>query len=608
MGTEIEEIKSKLNIVDVLGEYIRLEKAGINFKAVCPFHNEKTPSFIVSEERQMWHCFGCQKGGDVFSFVMEMERIEFKEALKILAEKAGVEIKTFNYQKNRNKDKTLEILERTTVFWEKNLWNEPEGEKVLDYLKKRGLKNEIIKKFRLGYAPDGWRNTLDFLVRNGYKTEEIAHSGILVKKEREEKARNDLNYYDRFRNRIIFPIADFSGRVVGFSARVTPGQDESQAKYINTPETDFYHKSRILYGLNNAKNQIRKRDWVLLVEGNMDVIACHQAGIENTVAVSGTALTQEQVDLIKRYTNNLKMFFDMDKAGESATQKSSKLCFKQEMNVKIVTLPSGKDAADLAKESPVELKKAIAQSLEAMEYFFQKSFLKFDKNEAIGKKKIAQYFLEFISYLENDVEKNHWLKKMSEALNVSEVALTDTFKKVSLEEKINEKKDIVQNNRPDTIFSKQENLLNDLIGIMLAFPLAWEKGLEKVEQNDFSFLESDPLFLIMKEKGKSCCFSFDSFIKFLKEKKQIRERAERVFFEKKFQLDLNNNWAELDSFDSLAELENILKELRKENLKRKLTQLTYDLKLAEKRGEKEVSLILRKETGKISEELAKIIG
>ena len=169
MGTEIEEIKSRLNIIDVLGEYIRLEKAGINFKAVCPFHNEKTPSFMVSEERQMWHCFGCQKGGDVFSFVMEMEGVEFKEALRILAEKAGIEIKTYNYQKNKERNRTLEILEEATIFWEKRLWENTEGKIALNYLKNRGLRNETIKKFRLGYAPNGWKNILDFLIENGYK-------------------------------------------------------------------------------------------------------------------------------------------------------------------------------------------------------------------------------------------------------------------------------------------------------------------------------------------------------------------------------------------------------------------------------------------------------
>ena len=608
MGTEIEEIKSRLNIVDVLGEYIRLEKAGINFKSVCPFHNEKTPSFMVSEERQMWHCFGCQKGGDIFSFVMEIEGLEFKEALRILAEKAGVEIKNYDYQKNKEKNRTLDILEKITVFWEKKLWESAEGKTALNYLKNRGLREETIKKFRLGYAPNGWKNTLDFLAKNGYKIKEIAQAGILVKKEEKENLKGNSGYYDRFRNRIIFPISDFSGKVVGFSARITPGQDESQAKYINTPETDFYHKSKILYGMDKAKNQIKKRDWVLLVEGNMDVIACYQAGIENTVAVSGTALTQEQVDLIKRYTNNLKMFFDMDKAGESATQKSFKICFKREMNVKIVTLPSGKDASDLAQESPTKLKKAITQSLEAVEYFFQKAFLKFDKNEAIGKKKIAQYFLEIISYLENEVEKSHWIRKMSEALNVSEMALTDMFKKVSLETKIDEKKEDIQNNKLDKIFSKQETLLNDLIGIMLNHPLLWKKGLEKEKQEDFSFLKADSLFSIMMKKGEACDFSFDNLIKILKEKQEIKERAEKIFFQKKFQLDLNNNLAEADNIDSLAELKNILKELKKENLKHKLTQLTYDLKLAEKRGDKETSLILRRESGKISGELAKIIG
>src|SRR3989339_173899 len=344
MNNDIEEIKSKLNIVDILGEYIRLDKAGANWRALCPFHNEKSPSFMVNEEKQFWHCFGCQKSGDIFAFVMEMEGLEFREALKTLAEKAGVKLQGYSPQKAKEKNRIGEILELATKFYEVQLWKGEGKEKILPYLRERGLKDETIREFRLGYAPRGWRNAIQFLTGRGYKIEEIAKAGLLVEKKdayrdsnlrihsnsrihesHEEDIRRfedsrtfaDSNrFYDRFRDRVMFPIADYSGRVVGYSARVAPGADESQAQYVNTPETEVYHKSKILYGIDKARMEIKQRDWALLVEGNMDVIAASQAGIRNVIAVSGTALTEDQVNIIKRYTKNIKMFFDMDSAGQ----------------------------------------------------------------------------------------------------------------------------------------------------------------------------------------------------------------------------------------------------------------------------------------------------
>ena len=312
MNSDIEEIKSRLNIADIIGEYIRLDKAGANYRARCPFHNEKTPSFMVSAEKQIWHCFGCQKGGDIFGFVMEIEGLDFKETLKLLAEKAGVALKKTDFKAESKKTRTLEILELATKFYETQLWSGAGKIKILNYLKDRGLQKESIKEFRLGYAPAGWRNILTFLIGRGYSAQEIEKTGLLVKKD-------NGDFYDRFRDRIIFPIADPMGKVVGFSARVAPGGDESQAKYVNTPESEVYHKSKALYGIDKAKGEIKSKNFALLVEGNMDVVAAAQAGIKNTVAVSGTALTPDQINIVKRYTNNLKMFFDMDKAGEEAT-------------------------------------------------------------------------------------------------------------------------------------------------------------------------------------------------------------------------------------------------------------------------------------------------
>ena len=598
MGTDIEEIKSRLNIVDVLGEYIRLDKAGANWRAVCPFHNEKTPSFMVNEEKQIWHCFGCQKGGDIFGFVMEMEGIEFRETLGILADKAGVKLQSYNPQKTEEKNRTLEILEWATKFYEVQLWKGEGQKKIIEYLYSRGLNEEVAKEFRLGYAPAGWKNVLTFLIKRGYKTEEIARTGLLVKKE------NSNDYYDRFRDRIIFPIADYSGKILGYSARVSPGGDESQAKYVNTPETEVYHKSRVLYGLDKAKSEIKKFNEVLLVEGNMDVIASHQAGIKNTVAVSGTALTAEQIEIMKRYTRNIKMFFDMDSAGEQATKKSVKLCLSKGMSAKIVSLTQGKDAADMAKESPDKLRENVAEAKPVMEYFFQRLFNKFNKNNVEDKKKITEELLEMILILENEVEKNHWIKKLGDDLGVSELALTDELKKISLKSKVqetNKKEDVL---KVEKLATKKEILIQEMIGLMLISPIAWKKVLEISGQEKFDL--KDSLFDLMLDRGLKVNFDFMSFMNEIVDQRSISERAENIFSQKKYRLDLNNNIEEVAVEDPLGELDNFIRKIKIEEKKEKLKQISSDLRIAEKRGDGQVETFLCQESDKITKELQEL--
>ncbi len=604
MNSEVEEIKSRLNIVDVLSEYIHLEKAGANWRAICPFHHEKTPSFMVNEEKQIWHCFGCGKGGDIFSFVMEMEGLEFREALKMLAEKAGVKIKNYNPQKFEKKNRILEILELATKFWEIQLWKGMGKDKILDYLHQRGLQDETIKKFRLGYAPPGWRNMLKFLVKRGYKLEEIAKTGLLVNKGNASLQDNQTSQaYDRFRNRIIFPIADYAGKVVGFSARIVPGEDESQAKYINTPETEVYHKSRILYGMDKAKSEIKQKNWLLLVEGNMDVIATSQAGIENVVAVSGTALTEEQIGIIKRYTRHLKMFFDMDKAGEIATKKSVKICLAKEMDIQIVILPFGKDAAEIAKDNPEKLKEAVKKSLNVMEYFFQRVFKKFDKKKVEDKEKIAEELLDIIADLENAVEKEYWLKKLSEKLEISQTALTDSLKKLNLKKRIKKNKNFDKTNLTHSVIpvSKLETLTKELIGLMLVFPEVWKKALKEFQKENI-FLENELLNSMLKN-GEENNFDFDRFILSLGHKQKLRTEAEKLFFQKKYQLDLNNNLEEIIIGDPIETFQNYLKKIQKEKLKNKLIKLTYDLKTAEERKDQTAISFLRREFNEISKQL-----
>ncbi len=432
MNTAVEDVKSRLNIVEVIGSYVKLEKAGMNWKARCPFHNEKSPSFMVSEERQSFHCFGCNKGGDVFTFLMEMESLDFKEALSLLAERAGVDLAPYRReyvatpngeQIAESKPRLTEILELATKFYEKQLWDGAGKTKILSYLRDRGLSDESIKLFRLGYAPEGWRHLSDFLVSRGYRPEEIEAAGLTIKKD------TGRDWYDRFRNRITFPVMDAMGRVIGFSARVVPGGDESQAKYVNTPETAVYRKSKALYGLAQAKHAIKKSGATVVVEGNMDVIATYQAGIENVVAVSGTALTTDQLDILKRYGNRIYFFFDMDGAGQTAARRSTELALGKEIVVSIVAITSGKDAADAARENPQVLREAVTHAVPALEYFLEQAMTKHDAQLPEGKRAIAEFYLPILAHAENAIERMHFLSRLAFRIGMDEKALAPTLEK-----------------------------------------------------------------------------------------------------------------------------------------------------------------------------------
>lgn len=591
MKTDLEEIKNRLNIVDIIGEYLRLEKAGGNWRGLCPFHNEKTPSFMVSEEKQIWHCFGCQKGGDVFSFVMEMEGLEFREALRILAEKAGVELVKENPAVTERKSRTIDILELATKFYAFQLWEGPGKDRILSYLHDRGLSDEKIKEFRLGYAPKGWRNIFDFLMKRGYRLDEIVDSGLAIRKDGSQGA------YDRFRGRIMFPIADYSGRVVGYSARVAPGEDESQAKYINSPETGVYHKSRILYGIDKAKGEIKRRDFVLLVEGNMDAIAASQAGFPNVVAVSGTALTSEQVDILKRYTRNFRMFFDMDSAGEAATRKSIRLCLSKDVAVKVVEIPSGKDAADIAKSDPKALRRAVEESKDAVECLFERSFRKHDGGTAQGKRLIADDLLEIIEGFDNPIERSHWTKKLSEGLEIDERALTEMLRKANLKSR-NPLPEPSIKDASELERDKMEILIGEAIGLMAVSKEAWEKGTASEDLRLAS--KRDHLLALMLSQGAEARFDTEDFKGRIGREDSLR--LEKLYFEKRFQQGLNGAIEETVIADPSRELDFVSKEIGRELRREKVEDIVRDLRLAEKRGDHAASMLLREELRKVISE------
>jgi len=503
----IEEIKARINIVDLVGSYVHLEKSGVHYKACCPFHQERTPSFMVNEEKNMWHCFGCSKGGDVFAFVMEIEGLEFREALKMLAEKAGVKLPEYNKREEKNtdnKERIYELLELSAKFFEKQLEGEGGQKKVGMYLKERGLSEKSIQTFRLGYAPDGWRHLFDFLVNRGFQADEIEQAGLILKKE------GGSGYYDRFRDRIMFPIFDILGRVIGYSARVTPGGDESQAKYINTPETLVYHKSKALYGLYQAKLAMKQSATTIIVEGNMDVIAMHQAGIENTVAVSGTALTDEQLAIMKRYGNEVKLFFDMDGAGQKASRRSAELALSKEMTVSIIALPFGKDASEIAKENPEKLREVAEHSLPALQYFLDTTLEKYDQNTADGKRKIVDEYTEILLFVTHPIERSFWIKKLSQAIQMEEKFIMSIVESALQKQEHRERYTPFpvskrEESVPTISFSKRSELLRDeLIGLMYSNSMVKDAVLNLLFDDETkSFLEKHPLYFFLVQSGTS---------------------------------------------------------------------------------------------------------
>ena len=624
MISSTEEIKSRINIVDLIGEYVRLTKAGANWKARCPFHNEKTPSFMVSEDKQIWHCFGCQKGGDIFGFVMEIEGMEFKEALKFLAEKSGVKLPEYRKEYHKEASKVPEILELATKFYEKQLWDGVGKNKILGYLYERGLKNETIKEFRLGYAPNGWRNLLTFLIDRGYKIEEIAGTGLLVKRNNDQDANKSqisnlkpenskettnyqlpaTSYYDRFRDRIIFPISDINGKVVGFSARVAPGEDESQAKYVNTPETEVYHKSKILYGIDKARREIKSKNFVLLVEGNLDVMAASQAGLKNTVAVSGTALTPDHLDILKRYTENIKMFFDADSAGQIAARRSAELCFQKDISVFIVKPKLGKDAADVAQNNPEELENAVNEAVPAAEYFFGVILAKYDKTKAEGKKAIAKDTLNLIRNFQNEIDRSHWVKKLSREIEVEEKALLDVLGKASLKRTAGRFRREDNKEREISLGSRAEKIREKIIGLMLAEPAVWEKMENFEDQEIKAFLRGDKLFEEILRMGPECEFKYESLTPRLTGK-EVQKKAIRLNFETKYQFgETDEVEVKEESLGNVNEmLEQYLDDIKKEICKEKLKKIVQDLSKAEKSGDREAVKFLMVEFSKISQKL-----
>lgn len=419
LDNSVQEIKDRLNIADIIGGYLQLKKAGVNFKANCPFHNEKTPSFNVNPQKQIWHCFGCGEGGDVFTFVMRYENLDFKSALNLLADKAGVSLpkaQPKNLAEEQEKDQLYRVNLFASKVYHQVLLKDPKAGLAKKYLLDRGLTLETCRHWQIGFAPLEFNFLRSALTAKQVPDTLMAKAGVVVNGEHHK-------VYDRFRGRITFPIFDTLGQVVGFSARILPRFDDGKtAKYINSPETLIYQKGKILFGFNFAKSSVRQQDEIIIVEGQMDCVASHQAGVTNVVASSGTAFTQEQLMQIKRITSNLKLCFDTDSAGQTALSRTVELAVPLGFNIGVIELGTAKDPDELIKQDKHLWSVAIASAVPYFDYFIQQAVKQFSGNVE-QKKAIAHKLMPVVAKIPDPVEQDHYVAKLARVIGTNEKAL-----------------------------------------------------------------------------------------------------------------------------------------------------------------------------------------
>jgi len=474
----LEEIRNRCDIVDIISEYVHLKPAGKGFKGLCPFHGEKTPSFMVSPEKQLFHCFGCGEGGNVFNFLMKYEKISFFEAVKMLAKKSGVSLPVDEEKENilnRQKERLYKLNNLATNYYRECLFRTNQGKKIINYLKKRGINDTSVEKYKLGYAPPGWDALTNFLKKKGYSYEELIKAGLIKKSKIEGK------YIDYFRDRIIFPIFNLSERAIGFGGRVL---DDSLPKYINSPETLVYNKGSNLYSLNFAKEDIRKKDYLVIVEGYTDVLITQQNEFYNVAASLGTALTTKQIDLIKRFTDTVLIAYDADSAGNMATLRSLDLLVKAGLEVKVIDLPSSYDPADfLIKKGRKPFQNLIDRSLSLIDYKLKLLYSNYSIKTIEGKVKVVKGILPTLSVIGNEVELRAQTKKISEELKLSEEAILIELKRYKRGSRNSSYNFIKLNSEFGNI--KAEKIL---IGCMLENEQIAQNILTKLKAEDFSVL------------------------------------------------------------------------------------------------------------------------
>ena len=573
MNDAREEIKSRISIEDLAGEYLELKRTGRNFKALSPWTNERTPSFIVSPDKQIWHDFSSGKGGDIFGFIMEVEGMNFREALEFLARKAGVEIETFNSKRSKEiaekKERLRKILQISSNFYQHMLIRD---KKALSYVfKKRKLSKEIVQDFKVGYAPNGQKILTNFLLKKGFSLNDIRDAGL-------------LNRFggDIFRNRMVITLKDASGEPVGFTGRII--DDEPNApKYLNTPQTLLYDKSSNIFGLSQAKNEIRKTGFAVVVEGNMDVISSHQVGVENVVATAGTAMTVNHLKALSRFSNDIRLCFDSDQAGINATERAISLGQQAGVELSIITLDQSagqaKDPDELIQKDIELWRKSIANPQPAMEWIFDQYQKRLDISTAKGKKDFSTIALKLVENLNDPVEKDFYINEISKRIGVSKATLLN---KIGEEKKPEKTKKRVKIEKTDKKFVDDFLYEDDLLALAIKEPRL-AKMLSDLKENSLHGEQRNKILEILKSEDMELLKSFDEYVKIL-----LLKADERLGNIKESATD---------------EMKRLIQKVKTENLRTQKENLQAELENAEIQGDENLKTKILSKIIELNKEL-----
>jgi len=581
MSKNVELLKSKIDIVNLVGSYLEIKKSGSNFKGVCPFHNEKSPSFMVNQNLQIYKCFGCGESGDIISFVEKIEGVDFKGALKILSEKFSIPLEDDGFNKEDIvKKRIYEINNLTLEFYHYLLLTHTQGKDALEYLfDKRNLSRDTLLEFKLGYAPKGWSNLVDFLKKRGYKDEEIILANLGNRSKRG-------NLIDKFRDRVIFPYFSLDGRCIGFMGRTISGEDP---KYLNSSDTPVFKKGEFLYGLYKTKLDVKK-EGAMIVEGTMDFLKPFQNGIKNLVATSGTALTSHQLEILKRYTNKLYFCYDSDNAGVTAILRGVEIADKYDFEVRVCTIkPPYKDLDEFFDKDYLKAQDILKNTIDINDFYLNVLVKKYDKNSASGKKNIVSDFGPFYAKIANEITRSHYLKKLSELINTEEgvlqkmlkndekVSFEDTKGKTGGENSSQENKNKSTNNSSSSIGVLNKQKEASLIAIMLRADLDTVKPI--VLQLPSNYIENTELKEVLENfknylpKLETLKFDISEFLKTLNP--ELVNVVQDLML-----MDLG---LEINKKDQvLAEATNLSNFIKKEYLRKRIKEISNQIKIAEK--------------------------
>lgn len=573
MNDAREEIKSRISIEDLAGEYLELKRTGRNFKALSPWTNERTPSFIVSPDKQIWHDFSSGKGGDIFGFIMEVEGMNFREALEFLARKAGVEIETFNSKRSKEiaekKERLRKILQISSNFYQHMLIRD---KKALNYVfKKRKLSKEIVQDFKVGYAPNGQKILTNFLLKKGFSLNDIRDAGL-------------LNRFggDIFRNRMVITLKDASGEPVGFTGRIIDNEPNAP-KYLNTPQTLLYDKSSNIFGLSQAKNEIRKTGFAVVVEGNMDVISSHQVGVENVVATAGTAMTVNHLKALSRFSNDIRLCFDSDQAGINATERAISLGQQAGVELSIITLDQSagqaKDPDELIQKDIELWRKSIANPQPAMEWIFDQYQKRLDISTAKGKKDFSTIALKLVENLNDPVEKDFYINEISKRIGVSKATLLN---KIGEEKKPEKTKKRVKIEKTDKKFVDDFLYEDDLLALAIKEPRL-AKMLSDLKENSLHGEQRNKILEILKSEDMELLKSFDEYVKIL-----LLKADERLGNIKESATD---------------EMKRLIQKVKTENLRTQKENLQAELENAEIQGDENLKTKILSKIIELNKEL-----